>query len=670
MYLTRVLLGLGAVFAVVVGAIAWALLASRPATTQVQYASAAVRRGAVAETLTATGTLAAADVVQVTPGVAGQIASLPTVAVGSTVTAGQVLATLTNPQLTQAVATDQRNVAQAKLNLQIAQDSSAVATAGLAVQQAQQHVTVAQQNLQAAQTALTAAQAALAQAQAQAAELTVRAPAAGIVRGLALMPGESVGSGAPVAMVASTHWLAVTLELPQTAIPQLAVGQPLTAASNGVVAGGQLTGIGSAAARVQDNVAYLPVTGQVQWVAGLAPGMDVVVETGPTSVVGGTSTPADTADGTLQYLNREAVVPGVGGTVTALVVADHAPVAADAPLLLLSNPTLQEAVTKAQAAVEQAQQQVTDDQVAVTDAQAALALAQTGAGGAALQSGAALAAAESQVQTEEAALANDATSLAALTVRSPVGGRIASVTATPGAQVGAQSTLFTLVAPGSLNLVLQVPQSNIDQIHLGQAATVTSDAVPGQSFPALVSAEAPVGVDTNGITNFNVTLSLQQGGGLLPGMAADAAITLKSVRAALLVPLEAVHGIGIGSGTVALPANPAKGGKSGKAGRGTGGAWVAVLRSGGTFAKVPVVLGINNGLDVQVTSGLTAGERIVTSDLAELTPQTKLSLLGRIFHRAPQRTAGATAKGGVKSGARGKAKTPVRRALPPAKAKG
>jgi hypothetical protein len=122
---------------------------------------------------------------------------------------------------------------------------------------------------------------------------------------------------------------------------------------------------------------------------------------------------------------------------------------------------------------------------------------------------------------------------------------------------------------------------------------------------------------------------------------------------------------------VALPPNGGKGGKSTRSAQGAGGAWVAVLQSGGAFAKVPVKLGINNGLDVQVMSGLSAGEQIVTSDLAELTPQTKLSLLGRIFHRTPQRTAGVPPKpGGGKPGARKKTTTPVRRALPTAKGKG
>jgi RND family efflux transporter MFP subunit len=501
--------------------------------------------------------------------------------------------------------------------------------------------------------------------QAATADLTLRPPYAGIVHGLSLMIGQSVGTSTPVAMIASRHWLQVNLELPQTAIPQLAVGQPLTVASNGVIAGGQLTDIGAAPARVQNNISYIPVTGQVQWEAGLAPGMDVVVETGPISTIGGISTPVDSADATLQYLNRAAIVPGVSGTVSALDVADHAQVGADQAVLLLSNQTLQDAIMKAQAVVVQAQQQVADDKAAVADAQTALALANAGAENATVQHVASLAAAESQLQTQEANLAADEGSVADLTVRAPIGGRIASIAATPGAQVGAQGSLFTVVAPGNLNLVLQVPQSNIDQIGLGEAATVTSDAVPGQSFTALVSAESPVGVDTNGITNFNVTLSVEEGRGLLPGMAADATITLKSVHSALLVPLEAVHGIGIGSGTVALPPNGGKAGKSARAAQPVGGAWVAVLQNGGTFAKVPVRLGINNGLDVQVLSGLSAGEQIVTSDLAELTAQTKLSLLGRIFHRAPQRTAGVPSKPGVGK----KNQTPARRARPTAKGK-
>lgn len=642
----RVVIGLATVFVLVAGGISWMLLASRPADTQVRYATAAVRQGPIAQQLTATGTLTAAQVLPVTAGVGGQILTVTPVTVGSSVQSGQVLATLINPQLAETVQADTNAVAQARANLQLTQQATGVVSAQLAVQQAQQHVVGAEQTLQNAQAALTAAQATLAQAQAAPAQLTVRAPVAGIVRGLAAETGQTVGANQQLATIASQRWLQVNLQLPQPDIAQLVVGQPLQVVSNGVVATGQLTAIGAAPARVVGAIADIPVSGQVQWVAGLAPGMEVTVETGPSTDVGGLSIPADSATGTLAYLDLQAVVPGIGGTVAGVVVADHADVVAGQALVLLANPNLQTAIANAGTGVQQAEQQVADDQAALADARSSLAIAQADAQNAAQQHAAQLQAAENQLQMQELTLQNDQASLADLAVRAPIAGQIASVSATVGAQVGAQSVLFNILAPGTLNLTMPVPQSNIDQVRLGQKATVTTDAVPGRSFGATVTAKSPVGVDTNGITNFSVTLSLTDAQGLLPGMAANAVITLKAVGHALLVPLEAVHGIGIGAGTVALPSHRTHGTRAKQA---SSAPWVAVLASNGTFTKVPVTLGINNGLDVQVTTGLHVGQRIVTSSLAALAPQTKLSVLGRVFHRAPQRTPGAVLRRGGKA---------------------
>lgn len=662
MRVSRVLLGLGAVFAIVLGVIVWALLASSPATTQVQYSTATVLRGSLAETLTSTGTLTAADVAAVTPGVSGQVASVASVTVGSQVQAGQELATLINPQLAQTLISNQRTLAQAQVSLQVAESSTAPASAALALREAEQHLTATEQNVQNAEATLTSDQAALVAAQAAPQALTVQAPQAGIVRGLSLTPGQNANGG-PVATIASAHWLEVDLEVPQTGVPALTVGQPLSVATDGVVAGGELTAVGSAPTRISHNIAYIPLTGQVQWLPGLAPGMDVGV-----SVGGGApgTLPTYSINGTLGYLDRAVVTPAVPGTVAQVEVSDHAVVTAGQAILVLSNPALADNLTKAQQAVQQAMEQLGGAQGSLADAHAALSIAQTAVHTAAIQHAADVAAAQAQVQNQQTALAATQASIAELTVSAPLAGRIASITATPGAQVGAQTALFTIVAPGSLNLTLQVPQSSIDQIHLGQQATLTSDAAPGQQFTATVSGKAPVGVDTNGITNFTVTLSLQQAAGLLPGMAANAAITLQAVQGALLVPLEAVHGIGIGSGTVSLPTHARRASTS--ASTSATSPWVAVLQQGGTFSEAPVQLGINNGLDVQITSGLTAGQRIVTSDLAELTKQTKLSVLGRVFHHTTQRTAGApvkkspggrtapTRKGPHKTGAARKAK--------------
>ena len=145
-----------------------------PAAT---YRAVAVTSGTMRLTTSATGTIAAAQVANLSFQASGQVASV-TATVGQQVTAGQTLATLTSASLAAQVAQAQAALAsdQAKL--------SADQTAGASSAQ----ITADQAAVQAAQAALTNSQAALAQA-------TMVSPIAGTVAQLNLTVGQQVSAG-------------------------------------------------------------------------------------------------------------------------------------------------------------------------------------------------------------------------------------------------------------------------------------------------------------------------------------------------------------------------------------------------------------------------------------------------------------------------------------------
>ncbi len=654
--MAKVLVVLGAVFALVAGGVFWALSGLRQGTSQIPYTATTVRLGTVTDALSESGTLMADQTTPVTAGVSGQVSVPVALAVGQSVVAGETLAVVSNPQLLQAVATDQRNVAQAQWNLRLAEASTAVASSQLTLQDDQSAVLAAQRALSTARLAWQQQQQTVAALQGQEQALTVDSPRAGVVVNLAALPGQNVGSGASLATIASSNALQLNLLVPEGELPDLSVGQPLTVTAAGVVAPGQITAVGVDAQPGHGGTVDLPVTGAVQWVHGLAPGLTVGVEVGAVSPTGGLAPPAYGTTGTLSYLERVVVSAAVGGQVASVPVQTNSPIAAGQVLLTLQDPALQAQWSQAQQSLVQDGETISADQTAVQRAEQKLALDQAAAHVAGLQATASVASAQSQLAVQEATLASDQALVQELTVKAPVTGRLASWNVAPGAEVGAQQVLCQIVDPNRLNLLVQVPQSGIDEIHLGQSATVTTDAVAGKSFPATVAAVSPVGVDTNGIADFAVTLSLEETAGLLPGMAADASIPLRVAKDVPLIPLEAVHGLGFGG---AQSTTAKSGAKSG------GGPWVMVVRPTGAFAKVHVQLGVSDGLEVQLSSGVAAGQRVVTSSLADLPTQTKLSLLGRVFHHQAQRTAGATLRRGGAAGARATGRAaPVRRALP------
>ena len=128
-------------------------------------------------------------------------------------------------------------------------------------------------------------------------------------------------------------------------------------------------------------------------------------------------------------------------------------------------------------------------------------------------------------------------------------------------------------------------------IEPGQDVSVTFDAIPGAGLTAQVSNVSFVGrVDPSGgrLTTYPVTITLPSApSGLRAGMTAQASITTESRSDVLAAPVTAL--IERGEDT-----------------------FVQVLQADGTLLAVEVTVGIQGGYWIEITSGLSGGERVVT----------------------------------------------------------
>ena len=122
---------------------------------------------------------------------------------------------------------------------------------------------------------------------------------------------------------------------------------------------------------------------------------------------------------------------------------------------------------------------------------------------------------------------------------------------------------------------------------LGQAATVTLDALPDLAIPATICGLGSTGSSASGVVEYPVTMCLERRDRRLRlGMSANVSIVLAHRDAVLIVPTPAV---------------------STSAGRST----VQVVRDDGTIDRVEVGVGVSSGTRVEITSGLREGEKVV-----------------------------------------------------------
>jgi cobalt-zinc-cadmium efflux system membrane fusion protein len=171
-------------------------------------------------------------------------------------------------------------------------------------------------------------------------------------------------------------------------------------------------------------------------------------------------------------------------------------------------------------------------------------------------------------------------------LRSPIAGMILERTAVVGQQADPSQTLFEIGALEALWLVLQAFERDAARVRVGASARVHFPALPGKTFEGRVD-QVGLQVDEDSRT-VPIRVTLPNPDGLLrPGMSATAAIDLG----------------GDGVSMVAVPAASLQR---------LGDDWVVFLPRGeGAFEMRAVGRGRDIGGEIEVVSGLSAGETVV-----------------------------------------------------------
>ena len=178
-------------------------------------------------------------------------------------------------------------------------------------------------------------------------------------------------------------------------------------------------------------------------------------------------------------------------------------------------------------------------------------------------------------------------SLDSLVIRAPVAGRLTDFTLQPGQLLKAGDTLGQIDSEGAYKLNADVDEFYLGRVTHGQKATADVDS---RTVPLTVSRVLPQ--VTNGRFRAELTFDGAIPAALRRGQAVDIRITLGDTRPALTAP----NGAWL---------------------EGSGGAYAFVMAdSGRRAARRTITIGRRNPEQVEITSGLRAGERIVTSSYA------------------------------------------------------
>ncbi|WP_446742128.1 efflux RND transporter periplasmic adaptor subunit [Silvibacterium acidisoli] len=205
--------------------------------------------------------------------------------------------------------------------------------------------------------------------------------------------------------------------------------------------------------------------------------------------------------------------------------------------------------------------------------------------------------AEAQVQQSQAGLDQLNEQLSYTTITSPMDGVVLSRDVEVGDAV---SSILVLGSTATLVMTLgdttqvyvngKVDEADIGHVYMGQPARIRVESFPGKIFNGKVTKIAPLGVEKDNVTTFEVRVSIDNPTGeLKANMTANAEIVIKDDKNVLSVPTQALVYDAEKNASVFVPDAKQKDGQR----------------------KVAVKISITNGSRTEITDGLKEGDTVV-----------------------------------------------------------
>ena len=206
-------------------------------------------------------------------------------------------------------------------------------------------------------------------------------------------------------------------------------------------------------------------------------------------------------------------------------------------------------------------------------------------------------AAKAGVAQADAALAYANQQLANAYVRSPIAGTVSKRLTEPGQMANSGSPLIEVVALNTLYFEAQVSEMDVDRVKVGQPVEVTVDALPGRKFQGSVQKILPTADEKS--RQFTIRIAVaNRAGDLRPGMFARGSVEVARHRNTVIIPKDALM---------------------------TNDGGLLVYLVVGSAAKLqPVTTGFENREHVEVISGVSDGDELVTVGQDKLSDGVKV----------------------------------------------
>ncbi len=144
-------------------------------------------------------------------------------------------------------------------------------------------------------------------------------------------------------------------------------------------------------------------------------------------------------------------------------------------------------------------------------------------------------------------------------ITSPISGTVITKNSKAGDKIdssNSQTVMMVVADMSKMKFTISVDELDIADIHLGQTASVEADALPEETFEAKVTNIASEGISSgDGVTTFDIELTIDEPGNLKSGMNVNANILINEAYDVVTIPEDALMNVNGSTATVLVKAD-------------------------------------------------------------------------------------------------------------------
>lgn len=429
----------------------------------------------------------------------------------------------------------------------------------------------------------------------------VKSTETGIVKTLYIKAGDTVQKGTQIAEIYNNKYMLLTIPFSSSKVTKSLVGKTATVTIGGTskTVKGTVTKVSMIKEALSGNRVVREVTIKVK--------NSGIITTSSTATAKIGSAKSATS-GTFSVLTDTVITSDIAGTVGTLKIQEGDSASKGEVIFTLTKDSVSDQLQTYANAIDTAQNSIDSTKENVESA-------------------------EQSLEDAKSSLNNIVDSKTDYSITAPISGKVVKKSALVGDTISSQSSsLCTIYDLSSVTFSMYVDELDIGEVKVGDSVNVTADALDGVEITGKVTNISLISNASSGVTQYPVTVQIDDVGDLLPGMNVTGNIVIEKAENCIAIPSDALQ-----RGNVVYVKDDSVKKANGDVPAG--------------YKSVTVKTGITDGDYVQITSGLTGTEEVyVKRNVSSQAATQDSSLLDGLGLGNSTKSGGPSSSGGGNMG--------------------